>query len=191
VQIAEKSRFLKASMKPNKIAATIGYPKHPKKGSWPLKSCAKIGTAMIRLPSELKEFLALLNENKVEYLLVGGYAVGLHGYVRNTQDIDFWINAMPENINRVARALDEFGFADPEIPAILSEPANILRIGNPPLRIEIMGSISGVKFEDCYPARTKKNLDGVDVDVISMADIKKNKTASGRTKDILDLENLP
>ncbi len=147
--------------------------------------------AMTQLPQDFKEFLRLLAEHKVEYLLIGGYAVGMYGYVRNTQDIDFWVSLEPANVERMTRALGDFGFSDPEIPAILSEPKSILRMGNPPLRLEITTTISGVEFAECYANRLEIEVDGTKISVIGLNDLKQNKKASGRNKDLADLENLP
>ena len=148
--------------------------------------------AMIRLPSDFKDFLKLLNANRVEYLLIGGYAVGYHGYPRATGDMDIWVAVNPGNAEKIVVALKEFGFAVPELSAELFLRQNqIIRMGLPPMRIELTTTISGVDFEECYAARVVAELDGVKVNLIDLRHLKINKKASGRYKDLNDLENLP
>jgi len=98
--------------------------------------------------------LKLLNSNSVEYLLIGGYAVGIHGYVRATNDLDVWVNSSPENAARVERALREFGFAGPDLKAdLFVSPNNVVRMGVPPMRLEILTSLYGVEFAECCAER--------------------------------------
>jgi len=147
---------------------------------------------MTRIPKDFNAFLKLLNAHGVEYLLVGGYAVGLHGYPRPTGDIDFWIATSTENAHRVIRVIREFGFAVPDLdPSLITEEKRILRMGLPPTRIEVISTISGLTFEACYPRRVESELDGVKVSLIHLEDLKANKRASGREKDIIDLKYLP
>ncbi|MFZ0132586.1 MAG: hypothetical protein WAK95_08575 [Desulfobacterales bacterium] len=144
------------------------------------------------LPQDFKEFLRLLNSHGVEYLLIGGYAVAYHGYPRATADMDIWVAMEPENANKIVAALKEFGFDLPELSTdLFLIPEKIIRMGAPPIRIEIMTSISGVTFGDCYASRVADDLDGVSVSLISLEDLKGNKKASGRYKDLDDLEHLP
>jgi len=136
--------------------------------------------------------LKLLNLKKVNYLLVGGYAVGYHGYPRATADMDIWIAIDPENAQKVIDAIHEFGFFDPELKiATFSELKKIVRMGNPPIRIEIISEIDGVEFNTCYTNRVVAKIDGLNVNIIDLENLKKNKKASGRLKDLADLENLP
>jgi hypothetical protein len=146
----------------------------------------------ITLPLDFKEFLSLLNDNQVEYLLIGGYAVGYHGYPRTTNDIDVWIAINPENAERVVATLKEFGFDAPELtPDLFLQENKIVRMGMPPMRIEISTTISGVDFSQCYRERVTDIFDGVMVNIISLHHLKTNKRASGRHKDLSDLEYLP
>jgi hypothetical protein len=146
----------------------------------------------IGLPLDFKEFLSLLNENDVEYLLIGGYAVGYHGYPRATNDMDVWIAINPKNAERIVTALKEFGFDTPDLSAnLFMEENKIVRMGMPPMRIEISTGISGVDFGECYRDRVIDILDGVPVNIINLSQLKINKKASGRHKDLNDLENLP
>jgi len=148
--------------------------------------------ATIHLPNDFKDFLKLLNAKRVEYLLIGGYAVGYHGYPRATADMDIWVAVNPENADKIVVALKEFGFAVPGLSAGLFLRQNqIIRMGVPPMRIELTTTISGVDFEECYAARVVAELDGVKVNLINLKHLKINKKASGRYKDLNDLENLP
>ena len=146
----------------------------------------------IELPQDFKEFLQFINANRVEYLLVGGYAVGYHGYPRATGDIDFWVAATPENVANLGKALIQFGFSPATIASEFSlRVPDGIHIGVPPLRIDLLTSISGAKFAECYPRRIVGILDGVTAYIIDLADLRTNKQAAGRLKDLNDLEQLP
>ena len=142
------------------------------------------------IPGDFKEFLRLLKKHKLEYLLVGGYAVVYYGHPRTTNDIDFWIATNKTNAKKMTNLLSDFGFSEGVHEALFFETNKMTRIGYPPIRIEILTKIDGVNFEDCYPRRLSTKIDGVAVDIISLEDLKKNKKASGRHKDLDDLQNL-
>jgi predicted nucleotidyltransferase len=147
---------------------------------------------MIRLPKDFKEFLQLLNDHQVEYLLVGGYAVGYHGYPRATVDLDIWVAATPLNARHLVKVFKEFGFDVKELKEdLFLQEDKIIRIGEPPLRIEVMTSVSGVDFNACYQQRINDTIDGIQVNFINLENLKANKLAAGRHKDLNDLENLP
>jgi hypothetical protein len=147
---------------------------------------------MIPLPPDFKEFLRLLNAREVEYLLVSGYAVSYYGYPRATADMDIWIAMNRQNAEKVVVVLREYGFDLPELsPDLFLEEDRIIRMGVPPLRLEVITSISGVRFEECYAERVPVMVDDVEASVISLRHLKINKKASGRFKDLDDLENLP
>lgn len=147
---------------------------------------------MILLPQDFKEFLKLLNAKQAEYLLIGGYAVGFYGYPRPTGDMDIWISATPENAGKVIAALEEFTSAPLDLPVDLFLKENsIVRMGTPPFRLEVITSISGVSFEECYSERVTAMIDETEVSIINLRHLKINKKASGRFKDLNDLENLP
>ncbi len=149
-------------------------------------------TMDIELPLDFKEFLKLLNDKGVRYLLIGGYVVAYHGYPRATSNIDVWIAVNPDNAQRIVWTLREFGFNLPELTEDLFLQKNkIIRMGNPPIRIEISTGISGVDFDKCYAERVTDTLDGVEVPIISLENLRQNKKAAGRLKDLDDLENLP
>lgn len=146
---------------------------------------------MIRLPKDFKEFLQLLNSKRIEYLVIGGYAVALHGYPRATGDMDIWIAISENNACSLVEALKEFGFSLPKLQKrLFLEKGKVIRMGNPPLRIEILTSIDGVKFSECYKNKQAVTIDEVEVNFISLEDLKKNKKASARHKDLDDLEHL-
>jgi len=146
----------------------------------------------IHLPPDFKEFFGWLRLHEVEYLLVGGYAVGYHGYPRATIDIDVWIAPTPENALKVVAALEDFGFgSDVLVPDLFVQLDKIFRMGLPPMRIEILTSISGVEFTDVYADRIEDELDGVPVKLINLHYLKMNKKAAARGKDLADLEELP
>ena len=146
----------------------------------------------ILLPSDFKEFLRLLNAQSVEYLLVGGYAVGHYGYPRYTGDINIWIARHQATAEKVTTVLKSFGFDSETLaPDLFLRERSIIRMGVPPVRIEITNYIDGVDFTDCYARRLSATIDDVPVSVISLDDLKVNKRAAGRSKDLDDLENLP
>lgn len=147
---------------------------------------------MIPLQHDLKEFLRLLSDHHVEYLLIGGYAVSYHGYPRSTADMDIWIETSPANAQKVIAALEAFGFGGTSIsPDPFLLPDQITRMGIQPLQIEILTTISGLNFADAYARRVVDVIEEVPVSLISAADLKANKRASGRLKDLADLDNLP
>jgi hypothetical protein len=148
-----------------------------------------MGTSL--LPQDFKDFLKLLNSKQVEYLLIGGYAVGYYGYARATADIDIWIAIHPNNAQKIVEVIREFGFGSEEVSEkLFLEDNKVIRMGMPPLRIEILTTISGVDFEECYLERNIDLLDEIEVNIISLKHLKVNKKASGRLKDLADLEYL-
>jgi hypothetical protein len=140
---------------------------------------------------DFKEFVKLLNQNHVEYLIVGGYAVGLHGFPRYTGDIDFWINNTEQNAAKMVNILSEFGFSsyNVKIEDFLNSE-NVIQLGYPPYRIDILLAVDGVNFEECYRNKFEKQIDDVSIDFIGREELIKNKKSTGRPKDIIDLENL-
>lgn len=144
------------------------------------------------LTKDFKEFLQFLNDHGVEYLVIGGHAVAYHGYPRATHDLDVWVAVNEANATRLADALRAFGFTMPDVaPSLFLRADRVIRMGEAPNRIEIQTGIDGVDFADCYPRRVLAELDGVPVVFISLQDLKTNKVASGRNKDLADLDQLP
>ncbi|MBT2558589.1 nucleotidyltransferase [Hymenobacter sp. ISL-91] len=144
-----------------------------------------------QLSPDYKEFVGFLNAHAVEYLVVGAYALARYGIVRNTGDIDFWINQTPENVERLLLVLNDFGVGSLgySVPDLL-EPDTVIQLGVSPIRIDLLTSVDGVEFNECYPARQISVLDDVPVAVISLADLRKNKGSTGRAKDIEDVRLL-
>ena len=147
--------------------------------------------ATIRLPADFREFLRLLSYHRVEYLLIGGYAVCYHGYYRNTVDIDFWIAVSEDNANKLVGVFRDFGFNIPELSTdLFLRKGRMIRMGVEPMRIEIITEISGCDFRECYARRIRTTVDGLQVDVISLPDLITNKLKSGRLKDLADAQKL-
>ncbi len=145
----------------------------------------------MELNPDFKEFIELLNSNKVEYIVVGGYAVGFHGHPRYTGDIDFWIAISKENALKVIKVLNEFGFGHLSIHMEdLMNDDLIIQLGYEPNRIDILTSITGLNFRDCYEQRIIANFDEFFVNFIDIRNLRKNKASTGRAKDLGDLENL-
>ena len=143
-----------------------------------------------QLPEDFKEFLKLLNSNNVQYLLIGGWAVGFYGYSRFTADMDIFIGISEENISSMKLALHEFGV--PEFDrSMLTIKGNVFRIGRAPLRIEVINEISGVDFNDAFSNKEFIELDDqLRIPIISLEDLFKNKSSTERAKDKADLEEL-
>jgi hypothetical protein len=143
------------------------------------------------LGPDFKEFVQSLNDNGVCYLVVGGYAVALHGHPRYTKDLDVWLWLDRDNALQVVAALDQFGFGtlglEPEDFLVADQ---IIQLGYPPNRIDLLTSLPGVEFGECYDERVVVELDGVAVNFIDLKNLRKNKLASGRYQDLADLENL-
>jgi hypothetical protein len=131
----------------------------------------------------------LLNSSRAKYLLIGGYAVNEYGYNRPTGDLDIWVGHDISNATKVAQAVREFGFKDVD-SGVFAQPNKIVRMGVPPIRLEIMTTISGVEFEACHRRRRTILFDDVEVTVIDLDDLKQYKRAAGRLKDLADLEEL-
>lgn len=145
----------------------------------------------IRLPADFRDFLKLLNSHRVEYLLIGGYAVCFHGFYRTTADIDFWVAVSPENASKLVGMIREFGFNTPQLSeALFLNKGRIIRMGIEPTRIEILTEISGCDFAACYPRRLESEIDGIPVKLICREDLIANKLRSGRLKDLLDVQKL-
>lgn len=145
----------------------------------------------MKLQSDLREFIELLNSSAVEYVIVGGHAVGYHGYPRYTGDTDFFIRPSEENARLVLDVLSEFGFGGVGIElSDLTAKGRVIQLGQPPNRIDILTGISGVDFDEVWTGREQTTLDGLPVAFIGKVELLKNKRASGRTKDLADAEEL-
>ena len=137
------------------------------------------------------EFVELLNRHKVSYLITGGYAVAVYGYPRYTGDIDVWVGRSVDNARKLVKVFDEFGLSSFGLTeGDFTKEDQIIQIGYPPYRIDILTSIDGVTFKEAFAARNRLTIDGLELLFISRDDLLKNKLASGRARDLDDLENL-
>jgi predicted nucleotidyltransferase len=140
---------------------------------------------------DFKEFIQSLNDNQVRYLVIGGYAVALHGYPRYTKDIDIWIEMTPDNATKMIRALQQFGFGSLDVqPDDFLTPDRVIQLGYPPNRIDLITTPDGIDFATCYASRVEAIIDNISVNFIDLENLKLNKKASGRLQDLADLENL-
>jgi hypothetical protein len=140
---------------------------------------------------DFKEFFESLNDNNVHYLVVGGYAVAFHGHPRYTKDIDVWVERNQENARALILAIEQFGMGSlglKEEDFLI--PDQVIQLGYPPDRIDILVSITGVQFSECYPNRIEVKVDEVKINFIDLEHLKKNKKASARLQDLADLEKL-
>jgi len=145
----------------------------------------------MNIQKDFEEFLKLLHKRNVEYVVVGGYAVAFHGYVRATKDIDILFNNSTVNIQRLKGVLNTFGFpADSLSDVAFSEKGKIIRMGVAPVMIELINAISGVSFETAWKNRITGRYGKTDVYYLSKSDLLKNKKASGRPRDLLDIDEL-
>jgi len=140
------------------------------------------------LPNDLRELLLAFNEHGVEYLHVGGYAVGIHAEPRATKDLDIFVRPELLNSQRVFRALAAYGAPLGGVTPLdfCDNPQAVFQIGQTPLRIDILQHIDGVAFEEAWPRRVEATMDGIPVHVISAEDLIQNKLASGRLQDLAD-----
>jgi hypothetical protein len=145
----------------------------------------------LELNEDFKDLLKSLNSNKVKYLLIGGYAVILHGHPRFTNDLDIVIGWDDENVLRCVEALREFGFSGSDVsPQLFSEAKSVVRIGVAPVKIEILNYLEGVDFDAAYERRETREVEDITLDVISLDDLLTNKKAVGRDHDLLDVKEL-
>lgn len=144
------------------------------------------------LSPDFREFIGSLNETEARYLVVGGYAVAFHGHPRYTKDLDIWIEADDVNAARVVQAIETFGFGGLGIQKgdFLVED-QIIQLGLPPNRIDLLTSVPGVEFDDCYRRKVVVMLAGTAVHFIDLQGLRAAKLASGRHQDLADLEQLP
>ncbi len=148
--------------------------------------------AKVDLFPDFREFLELLNSEKIRYLVIGGYAVVHYGYRRATDDLDIWVAVDEQNAAKLSRALQRFGFSPSKVPpSLFQQIGKVFIFGREPVRIDILTSPDGIDFEECFARRRDVLWDGVRVPLVSLDDLRANKQASGRDKDRADLTNLP
>jgi predicted nucleotidyltransferase len=155
-------------------------------------SAKKASTAKELFSKEdFKDMVRIFNEEGVQYILLGGMAVIIHGYARSTKDLDLWVWANPENAVRVMRALEKFGAPMHDISVKdFEKEGTIFQIGVRPIRIDIITATVGINFAEAYQNIEKINVDGVNIPLISIPDLIKNKKATGRLTDLNDVEHL-
>ena len=150
---------------------------------------------MDQLNQDFLEFIKLLEDEQVEYLVVGGYAVGIHGFPRYTGDIDFFVAVSERNAAKLLRVFDAFGFGNIGLRSgDFLEPDFVVEIGREPRKIQVLTGIDGVAFDDCFARRVEVAVGGLAVKFIGKDDLIRNKTASARPKvpiDVVELENNP
>ena len=141
---------------------------------------------------DFKEFIQLLNKHQVEYLIVGGYAVALYGYPRYTGDIDFWIKPNQLNAQKLVSSLIDFGFGSIDVDVNdFNKKDSVVQLGFPPNRIDIITSVSGLSFDECWNKKEIILSENDEINYISLHHLRINKETTGRDKDLLDLKNLP
>ncbi len=139
---------------------------------------------------DFQDFIQFLNKNKVEYLVVGGYAVILHGYIRSTADMDIWVNKSAENYQKLRKTIKEFGAPSFSKNEFLGNKFNVWGIGKEPNRIEIMSEVKGLTFDVAYKGSTLYRQQNVKIRFINLDDLLEAKKAAGRFKDKNDIEQL-
>jgi hypothetical protein len=146
----------------------------------------------MNLNQDFQEFVKLFVAHEVEFLIVGGYALAAHGHPRYTKDLDVWVWLGPENAQRIIAAIEEFGFGDLGLTAAdFQEPDIMVQLGREPQRIDILTYASGLQFSDAYENRVYVTIGNVDVPFISVEDLRTNKMATGRPRDLADVADLP
>jgi predicted nucleotidyltransferase len=140
---------------------------------------------------DFEDLLELLNEKGAKYLIVGGYAVGLHGEPRGTKDLDIWIGTDVANAQKVINALNDFSSGSIGMTAKkLASPGSMMTFGVAPLRVDILAQIAGSDFDQCYKRRVKAKAGKIKLSLISLKDLITNKSAAGRKQDLADVEKL-
>lgn len=143
------------------------------------------------LHQDFKDLLAAFARASARYLLVGGYAVAFHSRPRFTKDIDIWVDADPANVERVARALEDFGAPPAVVSAARTARADeIVYFGHPPVRVDLLRELPGLRFDDAWPRHVDDVWDGVPVSVIGFDDLLAAKRAAGRAQDLVDVQTL-
>jgi hypothetical protein len=142
------------------------------------------------LPQDFKELFELLNANNIRYLMLGGYAVGLYGYPRSTNDLDVFVSSDEMNVENLIRCLIQFGFTEPIRQDAFLQPRSIVEMGVEPIKIQLMNFADGLDFETAFAHRNILEIEGIEVSVVSKDDLIRNKKTVGRHKDLADVERL-
>jgi hypothetical protein len=145
----------------------------------------------MNLQKDIREFVELLLSRKVEFLLVGGYALAFHGAARFTEDIDFLVLVSPENAGKLADLIEDFGFGELGLSKEdFLDPDQVIQLGRAPHRIDLLTGISGVGWDEAWASRIEVDFDGFLIPVIGKAALEANKQATGRPQDLADLARL-
>lgn len=144
----------------------------------------------IELPRDFKELFESLNARDVKYLLIGGYAVGVYGYSRTTNDIDIFVSGDEDNVHRLINALNAFGGADTDLTHIFAEKRSLVEIGVEPVKVQLMNFADGITFDEAYARRNMIEVEDISISTIGREDLIANKLASGRHKDLDDVEMI-
>lgn len=145
----------------------------------------------IELPNDFKELLKSLEDKDVRYLVIGGYAVIMHGHPRFTADLDLVVSSDELNAERLVKVLEDLGFAGPTLkPSLFTSPRSLVRLGVEPVKIEILNYLEGTKFEEALERAETRSVDGIGVKLISLTDLLANKEAVGRPQDLVDVLKL-
>lgn len=143
------------------------------------------------LNEDYRDILQSLADEQAKFLLVGAYALAAHGYPRATMDIDIWVMPSPDNAEAVLRALRRFGAPTSELTVDdLQKGDTIFQIGVAPRRINIITGVSGLRFDEAFANSIEIDIEGLKIRIPSVADLIRNKRASGRAKDLADVETL-
>jgi predicted nucleotidyltransferase len=143
------------------------------------------------LNKHFQDFLGLLESHRVEYVIVGGYAVGVHGFPRYTGDLDVFVAISRENAGRLVNVFNEFGFEALKLKAEdFLEPDIVIEIGREPMKIQVLTGIDGISFDQCRGDRILVGVSGLQVPFIGLESLLANKAASPRSKDRIDFEEL-
>lgn len=143
------------------------------------------------LNKDFREFIQLLNDNNVRYLVIGGYAVAFHGHPRYTKDIDIWLDLTTDNAEHTVKSLEQFGFGSLGLQTgDFLVPDQIIQLGYPPNRIDLLTSLENMDFQECYNSRSEFTVSGVKINFINLPNLRKSKKIAGRYQDLADLENL-
>ena len=144
----------------------------------------------MKVHSDFRDFVETLNKNKVEYVIVGAFALAFHGFPRATGDIDFWINPEKTNAMALIAALKDFGFGQLDISDKDILSGKIIQLGFPPVRIDLITILDGLNADEIWQSRTKGKFGDLSVWYLSKVAFVKNKRCTGRHKDLADIEML-
>jgi hypothetical protein len=145
----------------------------------------------MEIQEDYRELLVLFNDHNIEYMIVGGYALAFHGAPRYTGDLDIYVRPSAENAKRIIKALHNFGFGSLGLTeADFKRIDNVVQLGVPPVRVDIITSITGVSCEDAFSSRVVGSYGDIDIFFIGREQFISNKRATGRKRDLADLESL-